>query len=179
MSAELSSLRINQVQPTPEPLPGDYGLVDMTGAPAHAEAMLFGWRFSHAVVYVGRGRLVEAWFDCVRERSVAEYPARDICWFGIRCAPDGAYVRQSQRDQVAEYAISRLGQLYDYPSWPAVYIRYIGGIDLSGLYAFDPLATCTGLVAKAYRAAGLDLVDKRVLNLVTPDDLDPESGTIR
>jgi uncharacterized protein YycO len=175
MSAKLSGLRIYQAQPTPEPLPGDYGLVEMPGAPAHIEAMLLGWRFSHAVVYVGHGRLVEAWFDCVRERSIAEYPVRDICWFGVRRTPDASRVGQSQRDEVAEYATSRLGQLYDYPSWPAVYIRYLGGIDLSGLYAYDFLATCSGLVAKAYRAAGLDLIDKPVLNLVTPDDLDPES----
>ena len=49
------------------------------------------------------------------------------------------------------------------------------GIDLSDLYAFDPLASCSGLVARAYRAADLDLVDKQVLNLVTPEDLNPES----
>jgi uncharacterized protein YycO len=147
----------------------------MPGAPAHLEAMLLGWRFSHAVVYIGHGQLVEAWFDCVRERSVAEYPARDISWFGVRHAPDGSPVTQSRRDRVAEYAVSRLGQLYDYPAWPAVYIRYTGRIDLSALYAIDPLSTCSGLVGKAYHVAGLDLIDKPVLNLVTPDDLDPES----
>jgi hypothetical protein len=175
MSAKLPAPRIHKAQSIPEPLPGDYGLVEMPGAPAHTEAILLGWRFSHAVIYVGHHSLIEAWFDCVRERSVAEYPARDIRWFGVRRAPDGSCVSQSQRDQVAEYATSRLGQLYDYLSWPAVYIRYIEGIDLSGLYAFDPLATCSGLVAKAYRAAGLDLIDSPVLNLVTPDDLDLES----
>jgi hypothetical protein len=169
-----SSLITYKAQPTLEPLPGDYGLVKMPGAPAHVEAMLLGWRFSHAVVYAGRGQLVEAWFDCVRERSVAEYPARDISWFGVRCAPGGAQVTQSRRDRVVEYVISRLGQPYDYPAWPAVFIRYYGGIDLSGLYAFDLLASCSGLVAKAYQAADLNLTDKRVLNLVTPDDLDPE-----
>lgn len=171
----MSGLRLHEPQPTPEPVPGDYGLVDMPGAPAHIEAMLLGWRFSHAVVYAGHGQLVEAWFDCVRERSIAEYPARDICWFGVRCAPDGSPVAQSLRDRIAGYAVSRLGQLYDYLAWPAVYVRYIGRIDLSGLYAADPLATCSGLVAKAYHAAGLDLIDKPVLNLVTPDDLDPGS----
>jgi hypothetical protein len=170
-----SGLIIYKAQPTLKPLPGDYGLVKMPGAPAHVEAMLLGWRFSHAVVYVGHGQLVEAWFDCVRERSVAEYPARDISWFGVRCAPDGAQVTQSRRDRVAEYVISRLGQPYDYSAWPAVFIRYYGGIDLSGLYVFDLLASCSGLVAKAYQAADLNLIDKRVLNLVTPDDLDPES----
>jgi uncharacterized protein YycO len=158
-------------------LPGDYGLVEMPGAPAHVEAMLLGWRFSHAVVYLGHGQLVEAWFDCVRERRVAEYPARDISWFGVRRGPDGSRVAQSRRDQVTGYAVSRLGQLYDYPAWPAVYIRYLGGIDLSCLYAVDPFATCSGLVARAYRAAGLDLIDKPVLNLVTPDDLDPRACT--
>ena len=49
------------------------------------------------------------------------------------------------------------------------------GIDLSGLYVFDPLASCSGLVAKAYQAAGLNLINKQVLNLVTPEDLNPES----
>jgi hypothetical protein len=173
--AKVSDLRIYKAQPTPEPLPGDYGLVEMPGAPAHTEAVLLGWRFSHAVIYVGHGRLVEAWFECVRERSVAEYPARDIAWFGVRWAPDGSCVRQSRRDRVAGYAVSLLGQLYDYPAWPAVYIRYLAGIDLSGLYALDPLATCSGLVAKVYHAADLSLIDRPVLNLVTPDDLDPES----
>ena len=147
----------------------------MPGAPAHLEAMLLGWRFSHAVIYVGDGHLVEAWFDRVRERDVAGYPVRDISWFGVRWAPDGFRVLQSRRDQVAEYAVSRIGRLYDYLAWPAVYIRYVGGMDLSGLYVFDPLATCSGLVARAYQAAGLDLFDKLVLNLVTPDDLDPQS----
>ena len=82
---------------------------------------------------------------------------------------------QSRRARVAEYAISRLGQLYDYLAWPAEHIRYVGGTDLSSLYVFDPLATCSGLVAMAYQAADLNLFDKSVLNLVTPDDLDPES----
>jgi uncharacterized protein YycO len=168
-------LRVYKAQPIPGPSPGDYGLVEMPGAPAHLEAMLLGWRFSHAVVYVGDGQLVEAWFDRVRERRVAEYPARDISWFGVRRAPDGSCVRQSRRDRVAGYAVSRLGRLYDYLAWPAVYIRYVGGMDLSRLYAFDPLATCSGLVARAYHAAGLNLIDKPVLNLVTPDDLDPGS----
>jgi hypothetical protein len=64
----LCGLNIYKAQPTLDPLPGDYGLVKMPGAPAHIEAMLLGWRFSHAAVYVGHGQLVEAWFDCVRER---------------------------------------------------------------------------------------------------------------
>ena len=174
-----SGPRVYKAQPVVPPLPGDYGLVEMPGAPAHIEAMLLGWRFSHAVVYIGHGQLAEAWFDCVRKRSVAEYPARDISWFGVRRAPDGSRVMQSQRDRVSGYAVSRLGQLYDYPAWPAVYVRYIGRIDLSAFYAVDPLATCSGLVAKAYHLAGLNLIDKPVLNLVTPDDLDPGPGNIQ
>jgi hypothetical protein len=146
----LSGLRLYKAQPTPEPVPGDYGLVEMPGAPAHIEAMLLGWRFSHAVLYVGQGQLVEAWFDCVPKRNVAEYPARDISWFGVRSAPDGSCVTQGRRDQITGYALSRLGQLYDYPAWPAVYIRYIARVDRSGLYTFDSLATCSALVAKAY-----------------------------
>jgi uncharacterized protein YycO len=175
----LSGLRIYQAQPAREPLPGDYGLVKMPGAPAHAEATLLGWRFSHAVVCVGHGQLVEAWFDRVRERSIAEYPVQDISWFGVRRAPDGADVTQDQRDRVARHAISRLGQPYDYFAWPAVLIQDHWNIDLSGLYAFDLLASCSGLVAKAYQAAGLNLIDKLVLNLVTPDDLVPLSGIRR
>jgi hypothetical protein len=42
------------------------------------------------------------------------------------------------------------------------------GIDLSNLCVFDPLASCSGLVAKAYRAADLKPINKLVLNLVTP-----------
>ena len=168
-------LRVYEAQPTPEPSPGDYGLVEMPGAPAHIEAMVLGWRFSHAMIYVGDGHLVEAWFDRVRERDIAEYPVRDISWFGVRRAPDGSRVIQSRRARVVDYAVSRLGQLYDYLAWPAVYIRYATGMDLSGFYVVDPLATCSGLVARAYQAAGLSLVDKSVLNLVTPDDLDPQS----
>jgi uncharacterized protein YycO len=175
----LSGLRIYQAQPTLEPLPGDYGLVKMPGAPAHIEAVLLGWRFSHAVLCVDHGQLVEAWFDRVRKRSIAEYPVQDISWFGVRCAPDGAEVTQDQRDRVAEYVISRLGQPYDYFAWPAVLIQDYWDIDLSGLYVFDLLASCSGLVAKAYQAAGLNLINKLVLNLVTPDDLDPRAGTRR
>ncbi len=174
-SIKLSGLRIYKAQPTLDPLPGDYGLVKMPGAPAHIEATLLGWRFSHAVVCVSHGQLVEAWFDCVRERTVAEYPAQDISWFGVRSTPDGGQVPQSRRDRVAEYAISRLGQPYDYLAWPAVLIQDYWSIDLSDLYVFDPLASCSGLVARAYHAADLDLVNKQVLNLVTPEDLNPES----
>ena len=79
-AATLSGLTIYKVQPTADPSPGDYGLVKMPGAPPHIEAMLLGWRFSHAVVCVGHGQLVEAWFDCVRERTIVEYPAQDISW---------------------------------------------------------------------------------------------------
>lgn len=175
MSARMPGLRVYKAQPAPEPSPGDYGLVEMAGAPAHLEAMLPGWRFSHAVIYAGDGHLVEAWFDRVRERDVTAYPVRDISWFGVRRAPDGSCVMPSRRARVADYAVSRLDQLYDYLAWPAEYIRYAGGMDLSGLYVFDPLATCSGLVARAYQAAGLNLFDKSALNLVTPDDLDPES----
>ena len=158
-SARVCGLRVYNAQPAPEPSPGDYGLVEMRGPPAHVEAMLLGWRFSHAVIYVGDGRLVEAWFDRVRERDVAGDPVRDISWFGARRAPDGSCVMPSRRARVAEYAVSRLGRLYDYLAWPAVYLRYVGGMDLSGLYDFDPLATCSALVARAYQAAGLNLFD--------------------
>ncbi len=175
MSTRVPGVRVYKAQPTPEPSPGDYGLVELPGAPAHIEAMLLGWRFSHAVICVGDGHLVEAWFDRVRERDIAGYPVPDIAWFGVRRAPDGSRVAQSRRARVADYAASRLGQLYDYLAWPAVYIRYAVGMDLSGLYVLDPLATCSGLVARAYHAAGLSLFDKSVLNLVTPDDLDPQS----
>jgi uncharacterized protein YycO len=177
MGTTLPDRKIYGAEPVPEPSPGDYGLVKIPGTPAQFEAMSLGWRFSHAVIYVGHGRLVEAWFDCVRERTVAAYPASDISWFGVRAGPDGASVPQSRRDQVAEYAIGRLGQPYDYAAVPAVVMDDYWGTDLSSFYVFDPLASCSGLVAKAYQAAGLNLIDKPVLNLVTPDDLDPASGT--
>ena len=172
-----AGLNIYAAEPVLTPSPGDYGLVQIPGAPAQFEAMSLRWRFSHAVIFVGHGQLVEAWFDCVRERTVDEYPAAAVSWFGVRSAPDGTAVTQTQRDRVAEYALSRLGQPYDYPAVPAVVMDY-WGVDLSGLYVFDPLASCSGLVAKAYQAAGLNLVDKAVLNLVTPDDLDPTPGPV-
>ena len=67
--------------------------------------------------------------------------------------------------------------------WPAVRLSRMAcrghqdywGIDLSDLYVFDPLASCSGLVARAYRAADLNLINRQVLNLVTPEDLNPES----
>jgi uncharacterized protein YycO len=167
---------IYTAEPVSEPSPGDYGLVVMPGAPAHVDATLLGWRFSHAVIGVGPDRIVEAWFNGVREGSVSEYPGHDISWFGIRRAPDGTEVPQSRRDRVAKYAISRLGQGYDYFAWPAVFLMDYWRIDLSGLYVLDALTSCSSLVAKAYRAAGLDLIDRAVLNLVTPDDLDPTPG---
>ena len=177
MGTKPSGLTIYVAEPVQAPLPGDYGLmVKVPGVPAQVEALSLGWRFSHAVIYVGHDRLVEAWFDCVRECTVAQYPAVDVSWFGVRCAPDGAGVPQSQRDRVAAYVVSRLGQPYDYPAVPAVVMDY-WGIDLSPFYAMDPLASCSGLVAKAYQAAGLNLIDKPVLNLVTPDDLDPTRRT--
>ena len=178
MGTKSVGLNIYAAEPVLTPLPGDYGLVHIPGAPAQVEAMSLRWRFSHAAICVGHGQLVEAWFDCVRERPVTEYPAADVCWFGVRRAPDRTGVTQDQRDRVAEYAISRLGQPYDYPAVPAVVMEDYWGVDLSGLYVFDPLASCSGLVAKAYQAAGLNLVDKVVLNLVTPDDLDPTSGPV-
>ena len=176
MGTQSAGLKIYAAEPVLTPLPGDYGLVQIpAGAPAQVEAASLGWRFSHAVIFVGHGQLVEAWFDCVRKRTVAEYPAADVSCFGVRSAPDGTGVTQDQRDQVVSYAISRLGQPYDYPAVPAVVMDY-WGVDLSAFYVFDPLSSCSGLVAKAYQAAGLNLVDKVVLNLVTPDDLDPTSG---
>jgi hypothetical protein len=65
--------------------------------------MLLGWRFSHAVVYIGHGQLVEAWFDCVRERTVAEYPAQDISWFGVRSGPAGVGARHILRFRQPEH----------------------------------------------------------------------------
>jgi hypothetical protein len=55
MSARMPGLRVYKALPTPEPSPGDHGLVEMPGTPPHLEAMLLGWRFSHAVIYVGDG----------------------------------------------------------------------------------------------------------------------------
>ena len=101
----VSGLRVDQALPAPEPSPGDYGLVEMPGAPAHIEAMLLGWRFSHAVIYVGDGHLVEAWFDRVPERDVTQYRVRDTSWFGVRWAPDGSHVMQSRRDRVGDCAL--------------------------------------------------------------------------
>ena len=95
MSARVPGLRVYKAQPPRERSPGDYGLAEMPGAPAHLEAVLPGWRFSHAVIYAGDGHLVEARFDRVRERDAAGYPVRDISWFGVRRAPDGSCVMQS------------------------------------------------------------------------------------
>ena len=111
----MSGLRIYKAQPTLDPLPGDYGLVKMPGAPAHIEAMLLGWRFSHAVVCVGHGQFVEAWFDCVRERTVAEYPAQDISWFGVRSAPDGGPASSGTATRAAAFVLLR--DVAERPQW--------------------------------------------------------------
>jgi len=71
-----------------EPSPGDYCLMATPGAPAHLEAMLLGWRFSHAVIYVGDGHLVKAWFDRVREPTSITGTARFMpATFYILCRP--------------------------------------------------------------------------------------------
>ena len=61
------------------------------------------------------------------------------------------------------------------PRGPLCSSGTIGASTYRALYVFDPLANCSALVAKAYQAADLNLINKQVLNLVTPEDLDPES----
>lgn len=155
--------------------PGDYGLLRYPGTVEETWRIMLGWNYDHAVLVGNDGYLIEAWYEGVRKVVINDYPTSGIAWYGVR---DGRMMESSdprrlvdKRAAVVEWAERQIGTTYDYASWLAVpYLRW--GLNLSPFYAFDKLSNCSGLVAKAYHVAGLDLSKKEVLNLVTPDDLD-------
>jgi uncharacterized protein YycO len=146
---------------------GDYGLVDVGkfGPLASPLALISGWRFDHGFIYVGQGQIVEAWYPLARQRPLSQYP--DAIFYSVDPT-------QRERCDIAKWATEQVDRRpYDiYALPPLSLFKMLTGIDLSFLLHYDPMLNCTPLIAYAYRAAGIELTNRRDLHLVTPDELD-------
>lgn len=159
------SLRPKRVE---KPLPGDYCVVQISDPLIRIwDSIALHWHFDHAAIYVGNNHVVEAIGPDVQEDPCFIYKPREVRWYGIR--GDGT---ERKRADVARYARSHIGQPYDFAAWFCIPAHVIFHLPVPPQFAADPLACCSPLVAKAYRAAGLDLFPgKSILNFVSPDEL--------
>lgn len=149
------------------PKVGDYGLVDVGkfGPLKSPLAQISGWRFDHGFIYVGHGEIVEAWFPFARRRPLAQYP--DAIFYSVDPTV-------TERFAIGKWVLKQVGRRpYDIYALPSLSLfKMLTGVDLSFLLHYDPMLNCTPLIAYAYRAAGIELTNRRDLHLVTPDELD-------
>lgn len=162
------------------PLAGDYGLVAKHPGSwldhAAQDLISFGTDspYVHAVVYVGNGKIVEA-IRHVTLSPVTDY--QDITWSTGRLAP-GHTPSQLQRQQIASYAMSRVGQAYNLLDIVAIALaqprmgRQVDGDEWwVKRLSDDHMQICSQLVVNSYRMAGLDLFPGTLSGLVSPGDL--------
>ena len=100
--------------------------------------------FSHVAMYIGNGKMIEAWKDGVRIISVTE----------VLKANDAAIVRVSTSDSIRQAAVNwaktKVGYPYDY-----IWLTYVGGKQVYGNSYY-----CSELVWAAYKAVGGPDIDQ-------------------
>ncbi|MEM1512582.1 MAG: YiiX/YebB-like N1pC/P60 family cysteine hydrolase [Candidatus Jordarchaeales archaeon] len=100
--------------------------------------------FTHVAMYIGNGRMVEAWKDGVRVISVTE----------VLKANDAAIVRVSTsssiRQAAVNWALTKVGYPYDY-----IWLTYVGGKQVYGNSYY-----CSELCWAAYLAVGGPDIDQ-------------------
>lgn len=153
--------------------PGDFGLVKIRG-PVGLFVRLGQWfigdfsYWTHAFVYVGRGKIVEAMPQGAKITPLSEYAGREILWSNIP-------LTQTQRRSISGHALDLVGTRYSFADYLALFGERIGwDVKAFRQYVSDSgHMICSQLVSEAYRRAGVELFpDKRLPQDVTPGDLE-------
>ena len=175
------SLAITDPSAQVSPLPGDIGLIKTSGPGKWldhiAEDLIkFGTDspYSHAFVYVGNGKIVEA----VRHVKVTEATHyQNITWSTGKLGPAHT-PSQLQRGLIVKAAMSYVGQSYNMLDIVAIALAQARlGHVVDGdewwvkRLSDDHMQICSQLVVNAYRAAGIDLFPGKLAGLVSPGDL--------
>ncbi|MEX2724017.1 MAG: YiiX/YebB-like N1pC/P60 family cysteine hydrolase [Candidatus Freyarchaeota archaeon] len=100
--------------------------------------------YSHAAMYIGNGKMIEAWKNGVRVVDISM----------IHNANDAAIYRVSTsssiKQQAVNWALTKVGLPYDY-----IWLTYIGGKQVNGNSYY-----CSELVWAAYKAVGGPDIDQ-------------------
>lgn len=148
-------------------LPGDYLVTASPGWIAWAIRKITRSTVNHAAVYVGEGKIVEAWQSGARVRPVSE-------WSNAICST--IQLTGSQRSGICRYARAAVGAKYNFLDVAAqavvrLFKWHAPQWVLDRLGRPDRLQ-CAQLVDLAYAAAGVTLFpDGRPFGLVAPSDL--------
>jgi len=161
---------------SPEPQPGDIGLVRIdgpTGLAIRVGQWLNGSGFvnvEHVFVYVGDGRIVEAEPGGARLWELSEYDGRPIVW--VRCPPEHGQA-------VADAARSLVGTPYSAADYFALAAHRLH-LPVPGLreYIADTgHMICSQLAAHAAHLGGWDLFPDRWDGYDVPADFYPLAMT--
>ncbi|MBS7288344.1 MAG: hypothetical protein KIH01_06260 [Candidatus Freyarchaeota archaeon] len=100
--------------------------------------------YTHAAMYIGNGKMIEAWKNGVRVVDVSM----------VRNANDAAIYRVKTSDTIkqraVQWALTKVGLPYDY-----IWLTYIGGKQVEGCCYY-----CSELVWAAYKAVGGPDIDQ-------------------
>lgn len=137
-----------------------------------------GSRWTHASLYLGDGRLIQAEPGGARIRPVTEFAdGREVRWSdapiqrhlaGLSCW--GAEIERELRARVVEAALSMEGAPYCWSAYVAIAIP--GWRRLRRTVEAGDRVLCSALVDRAFRLAGIELFpERRPGGEVTPADL--------
>ena len=157
---------------TYQPKPGDYGVLATNGNFARLIQVGTLSPWNHAIIYIGVLGMVDGWIAEATPRGVilshiSKYDGGRIAW------NQHEEITDIQRSQVLNYGLLKIGDPYDFIDIGILAFRILG-LRLphlfTGYVAKSKGLICSELVAKAYKMAGITLVEKDD-NLVTPRDL--------
>jgi len=107
--------------------------------------------YSHVCLYIGNGKLVEADYSGIEYANIDKYKGRlDIYTCDLT---------DSQRKQICDYAISRIGQKYDYLLLFFLFLRKL--FKLRFRFKDRKADICSELVNDSYKEANVILSRKK------------------
>lgn len=139
---------------------------------------------SHALLYAGNGRVIEAVGEGVRDTSLAEAIKEDILAVAYR----HKQMTPTAAETILRFARSQVGKSYDYSGAAAAGLHNNTGLCVALLGVIGCSVArgirweqpdrffCSELVLAAYKAAGLYVVDGNPSN-AAPDDIASASST--
>lgn len=146
-----------------QPSPGDYGVTEL----GSIGTKIFKCRSTHAALYLGDGKILEAWFPLARIRPLTAED--DFWWYSVDPT-------DQERRELVRLGTVKEHSLYDYWVWPFDILKLTTGVDLHKVMVVDPFSSCAALVAEIYDEADLPLnVVGPPWNMVMPNDIDFEA----
>lgn len=150
-----------------EPKLGSYGIVSTHGLIGFLIQLGTFSKMNHAFIYVGNGQIIEATpRKGVKISPVTNY--QNIAWNHQEALTD------PQREDIVRTALAHLGDPYFFRTFVVIGLRILRIPTpkwLTGDLSKSKGVICSELVAKCYRANGLNIVKGKPDYFVTPSDL--------